>query len=744
MGSCIICGASTEGRICQSHEEDVVFEFRGTRPEQLTPGRFYRGNVDGYADFGVFIDIGDHVTGLLHRSELDRRLESLTWDPGDTVYVQVKNVRDNGNIDLGWSIRQADREFRGTLVDDPESDEGTFLPEDESDDEEPEVDGAADERVGDDGSRGYDDSVAEGAADATDTADAAAESRPWSEEGTTPDEPEADASPGRPQDESPTDGASDADASEGGTVVQQEPPTEAESNVEAADEAASDSEAEGEIDRVGVDALEDHIGETVRLEGRIVSVRQTSGPTVFELRDESGTVDCAAFEEAGVRAYPEIEVGDLVRLDGEMRRRRGELQVETEALVVLDDEAAETVTGRMDDAMAARASPPELEPMADDPAVAATTDEIRAAATAIRRAVIESRPVVIRHEASVDGYLAGAAIERATLPLVTEEHTDADAGYHYFDRRPLEDGVYDMDDATKDTTSMLSNQDRHGEKLPLVVFAATGSTRDSLDGFGLLSVYGADRVVIEAGEADGAVTDAVDTVVNPGLADDVVESDTSATALATAVARHVNDGVSDDLQHLPAASFWEDAPAAYADLASEAGYDEEALERLREAIALEAYYQSYEDKRELVTDLVFDRSEGLVEQISEQFREKLAGEVETAEANLDERAEGGVAFAVLDTDSFTHRFDFPPTGLLLDEVHRRNRDGAFVTLGVDTDELYVRSTFDLDVRTVAERAAEQVDNAGIAARGGRNRIEFVAGEREAVLDAVVDAIADLA
>jgi len=66
------------------------------------------------------------VTGLLHRSELDRRLDSLGWEPGDEVFVQVKGVRDNGNIDLAWSIRQADREFRGVLVQDGDTE---HLPE---------------------------------------------------------------------------------------------------------------------------------------------------------------------------------------------------------------------------------------------------------------------------------------------------------------------------------------------------------------------------------------------------------------------------------------------------------------------------------------------------------------------------------------------------------------------------------------------------------------------------------------
>jgi RecJ-like exonuclease len=728
MGSCIICGASTDGRICSSHEEDVVFEFKGTNPSQLASGRFYRGTVDGYADFGVFVDIGDHVTGLLHRSEIDRRLESLTWEPGDTVYVQVKGVRDNGNIDLGWSIRQDDREFRGALVDDPSSDEGTYLPDDteEAAEETPTVTTTSPdpETPTDDGSH------------TTDTTDDGADA--------DDDAPEpTDAEPDR------REGAS-AETGAGGAVVAQESPEEtdaegtettaAEPGTEDVEEAEDPEEVEPDTDlgRVSIETLEDRVGDVVRLEGRIAGVRQTSGPTVFELRDESAMVDCAAFVEAGVRAYPEVEMGDHVRLDGEVRERRGELQVETEALVVLTDDDAAAVSGRMADAMDERARPPEVEPLADDDAVSAVLEDTRDAATAIRRAIIQSRPVVVRHDATVDGYLAGAAIERAVLPLVREEHASSDAVYHYFDRRPLET-VYDMDDATKDVSSMLSNRDRHDEKLPLMVFAGVGATRDSLDGFGMLDVYGAERVVVDAGAADEGVAEAVDAIVTPEDG-----ATTSATTLASAVALHVNDGVREDLRHLPAASFWEETPDQYVDLAADAGYRTEEVERLQEAVALEAYYQSYEDKRELVEDLLFDDSEALVESVSEQFREKLATEVETAEANLEERAEGGVAFAVLDTDAFTHRFDFPSTDVLLDEVHRRNRDGAFVTLGVATDELHLRSTFDLDVRAVADRVREEVEDAGVDARGGRDRIEFVAGERDAVVDATVSAIADLA
>jgi len=460
-------------------------------------------------------------------------------------------------------------------------------------------------------------------------------------------------------------------------------------------------------------------------------------------------VDCAAFEEAGVRAYPEVETGDVVRLDGEVRVRRDELQVETEALVRLEDDEREAVEGRMADALAEEAAA-DLELLVDDPAVADRQDALDEIATIIRRAVFESRPVVVRHAATADGYVAGAGIERAVLPLVRDEHQASDAVYHYFDRRPLEDGVYDMEDATKDVTRMLDNRERHDEKLPLYVFAAAGSTKGSLDGIEFLDVYGAETVVVDGVAIDDEVAAVADTVAGA--------PERTASTLAATVAVGVNEDVRDDLLHLPAVSYWDDTPEEYADLAAAGDVDAESARRLREAIALEAFYQRYEDKRELIIDLLFDQQHGLAEQVSDQFREKLNAELETAEANLDHRlvtpdeagdedadhrSVDGTEVAVLDTESFTHRFDFPPAELLLDELYRRHRDGTPVVLGVGTDELHLRATGDVDVDAVADDAREVAPEAGIAARGARTgKVGYLSGERDAAVDAVVEATVD--
>ncbi|MFB6109518.1 MAG: DHH family phosphoesterase [Halodesulfurarchaeum sp.] len=683
MGTCVICGSPADGDVCDTHEEDVFFEFRGDHPDQLTPNRYYRGTVDGFAEFGVFVDIGP-VTGLLHRSEIPKRLESLSWESGDAVFVQVLSVHDNGNIDLGWSLRQDPREFRGRLVDDPDVG-APVLPEKTDEDAEP------------------------------------AEEAP--SDGTDHGEP----APVESQSEQSTADGGQTTTSSGGSTP--DAPAETES-----------SEIE-EPERVPVADLESALDRTVAVEGTVTDVRQTAGPTVFALEDETGTVDCAAFESAGVRAYPDVEAGDVARFVGTVEEHRNEVQLETESVSVLTGPEAKRVADRRESALAERAEPETTTLLAEDPSVAAIEADLAEAATAIRRAVIESRPVIIRHTATLAGYVGGTALERALLPLVRGEHAESGAEYHYVDRRPLEDPIYDVEAATSDVTDMLEAADRHDETHPLFVLVDAGSTAESADGLSLLSIYDAESIVVDGGYADTDAA-AADVLVSPTAAGG---SPLSTGALGAQLAAVVNDGVRDDLAHLPATSFWGDPPEPYAELASEAGYDRDTIEDIRNAVALEAYYQSYEDKRELIADLFWaEGNESLAAPLSDQFETKLETEIETARPHLERREEGGVPIDVLDVAAYTHRYDFPPTDLLLAELHRRESqaaDGPMVTIALDEDELFLERSTALDVRAIGEAVAERVEGGGVTPRGGRDgRIEFLSGRREAVLEAVIEEV----
>ncbi|QGN06687.1 S1 RNA-binding domain-containing protein [Halorhabdus sp. CBA1104] len=728
MGSCIICGTSVDGHICDVHEEDAVFEFRGSTPDQLTAGRYYRGSVDGFAEFGVFVDVGESVTGLLHESELDQRLETLDWQPGERVYVRVTNVRDNGNVDLSWSIRQADDEFRGVLIDDPDA-AHELLPAEVDSEQKAETDEQTTDQSDDRGD----------------------------------DSDESAADDGKEEPAQPAAGAvraSDQESATVGSVGDAEQASDSPADTEeAADSDAAPSEPldrePPEAPAVTVGELDDWVGETIRVTGEIVDARQTSGPTVFELRDGTGTVDCAAFVEAGVRAYPSVGDGDVVRIDGEVRERRGDLQVETEDLTVLDGPDREDVLDEIEAALRERARPDEIDPLVDDDAIAAESEPIADIVEEIRRAIMADRPVIVRHSATTDGYVGAAAIERAVLPRVRDRHSRQDAAYHYIDRRPLEGDVYDLSDATTDVTRMLSNRDRHDENLPLLVFVGAGGTEASLDGFELLDIYDAQRVVVDT-VVEPAIDEAVETTLAPRTdAATVATADgrtrgPTATTLAATVAAHVTADVRDDLTHLPAVSYWGEVPETYGDAAAQAGYDETAVQEIREAVALEAFYQSYEDKRELVTDLLFDGQResgkdgrGLASHVSEQFREKLDVAVETAEANLARRDVAGETVGVLDIEQFTHGYDFPTTMLLLDALYRRLGSDFAAIVGIDEDELHVRSDRAVDVGELAAAAEAAVEGADLQPLSTRShRIEFLAGQRSAVEDAVVEALAE--
>ena len=77
---------------------------------------------------------------------------------------------------------------------------------------------------------------------------------------------------------------------------------------------------------------EKSIKKFVKVYGEVLQIQQTSGPTIFIVSDETSIVEVAAFDEPGVRMYPEIEVGDMVSVIGEVNQRNGKIQIESSSI----------------------------------------------------------------------------------------------------------------------------------------------------------------------------------------------------------------------------------------------------------------------------------------------------------------------------------------------------------------------------------------------------------------------------
>ena len=61
---------------------------------------------------------------------------------------------------------------------------------------------------------------------------------------------------------------------------------------------------------------------------QVRSIRQTSGPTVFELKDNSGVMRATAFSRAGERAFPKIIPGENIQALVNVKKRLNDIELE--------------------------------------------------------------------------------------------------------------------------------------------------------------------------------------------------------------------------------------------------------------------------------------------------------------------------------------------------------------------------------------------------------------------------------
>ncbi|MFB6122982.1 MAG: OB-fold nucleic acid binding domain-containing protein, partial [Haloferacaceae archaeon] len=263
------------------------------------------------------------------------------------------------------------------------------------------------------------------------------------------------------------------------------------------------------------------IGDSVTIEGTVAQIKQTGGPTVFRIADESGIATCTAFEEAGVRAYPDVELEDVVRISGTVEKHDGAAQVEIDSLTALTGDVADAVRDRLEAGLAERAEPHSVEPLVEWPAFEKLRSDLEAVARQLRRTVLEGRPIRVRHHADGDGMCASLPVQLALERFITEVHEDADAPRHLFKRLPSKAPFYEMEDVTRDLNFALEGRARHGQKLPLLLMLDNGSTEEDVPAYENLAHYDMPIVVVDHHHPDPeAVEPLLDAHVNPYLYDE--------------------------------------------------------------------------------------------------------------------------------------------------------------------------------------------------------------------------------
>ena len=495
-------------------------------------------------------------------------------------------------------------------------------------------------------------------------------------------------------------------------------------------------------------------GRLVRIEGEVIQVKQTSGPTIFTISDEGGFVPCAAFESAGKRSYPHIDAGMIVSITGEVTMRDDQIQIEVMSMKLLTGEKAATVRERVEKVIEEKAAPADIPFLIQSDIMEKLKPRMLHVAKEIKKAILHSTPIILRHHADADGITSAIAIERAILPLITEIG-GADAEYYFYKRAPSKAPFYELADVTRDISFALEDSSRHGQKMPLVILVDNGSTEEDVPSMRQAKVYGIDMLVIDHHHPDEIVDQYLIGHVNPAH----VGGDFGVTAgmLCAEVARMINPSVSDTIKHLPAVSAVGDrseAPEAgrYISLASDC-YTLEELKEMALALDYEQFWLRFSSGKGIIDDILdlgdHDIHTNLVSLLCEQANTMIREQLEICLFNVkSQNLANGVIMNVIDVENYAQKFTFPPPGKTSGEVHdvltKRNPNKPLVTLGYGPDFAVIRSKGVLmNIPMIVRELREEMKGAGVSGGGHLvvGSIKFVEGMRTEVLSKLTEKIA---
>ncbi len=535
-----------------------------------------------------------------------------------------------------------------------------------------------------------------------------------------------------------------------------------------------------EIDRTKIDELDNKMGKIVRIDGEVLQIQQTSGPTIFTITDETSVTWVAAFDEAGVRAYPDIEIGDVIEVIGDVNQHGGKTQIENRSLTKLVGEKHDKFNQIIEEALDKRSEPDDVEFLVKSHILNKLKPKMREAAKKIRRAILDGRSILVRHHADADGICAGVAMEKAVIPLIEDVNPSNDAQYYYFKRSPSKAPFYELEDVVKDLSFALEDRERHGQKLPLIVLLDNGSTEEDIISLMQAKIYDIEIVVIdhhfpgellteeiEDNEIVGgtvAVDEYVDVHVNPYLVGG--DSQLTAGALATEVAHIINPEIKDKIKHLPAvAAIGDHADSGevyqYLDIANEKGFSKDHLSKIAECIDFEAYFLRFMNGRGIMDTILaidnIDKHEKMIEVLYREYQKRVDSQLRAALPNIERfQFKNGIYFNMMDVEKYAHKFTFPAPGKTCGFVHDSvvkeiGEDKPIITLGHGPDFGVIRATeavnekFGFSVNTIVDELSRDIPSAGIDGGGHEcaGSIKYIEGLEKEVLGDFVSKIENM-
>lgn len=507
------------------------------------------------------------------------------------------------------------------------------------------------------------------------------------------------------------------------------------------------------------------VGQRFTGRGKVTVVKQTSGPTLMMLDDGTKVFTFKAFVKPGIRAYPEIEQGDFAKVTFVLSKRMDNIEGEVREMYKLSDDESKQFKEEIEAANQAKYLPTCTEFTIKSEVLEALKPRFIQVATMIRQAVMERRPIILRHDADCDGYSSAMCMQRAIIALMNEDSgNDRLLPYQNFKRAPSKAPFYEYEDAMKDMAYWLRDKVKNGAKAPLVIITDNGSTEEDILGYRQVKLYDCPIAVIDhhyPGEKDAEGKVAVDHLIqghiNPYL--EGFDSNVCSGMLGYELARFIYEKNGNEVMIPAMAGILDHVDGTekeqYIKAAEEKGYTQEYMTKLGTLVYLQSHYLRFQEAREFVDDLY-----GNDKKVQQELVDMLYPEIEK---RFSETKKIGKHYAkVNDLGKFylvefegekgTSRGQFPAVGLATNQIHamfEEELDKPVITMTFGSTFLTIRVSDAINGFSVptfcTEWIQKKIPHTGADGGGHEHAgsVKFVEYAKDEVLDLFKEYVKDI-
>lgn len=448
---------------------------------------------------------------------------------------------------------------------------------------------------------------------------------------------------------------------------------------------------------------------TVAVVGRVNRILQTAGPTIFMVSDGTASLALKGFIKPGERAYPEIQEDAIVKAIIELGEFRGELEGDVKKMYEVSGNQKREFLKSIEEIERKRAKVTQEGFLVQSKILDKLKKDFISAATEVRLAIIQDRPIIVRHHNDADGYSSGFALERAILPLIEAQHNSEKAAWEFFTRAPCAAPFYEIDDSIIDTANSLRNVAKFSNKMPLIIIADNGSSPEDLMAIKQGKIHGSDFIVVDHHYFENdVISEEVKVHINPFLVGED-GSHYSAGMLCSELARFINPDV-DNISQIPAMAGFADMihlgnpeiMEKYLKIAEKEGYTKELLSDIALVIDYVSAKVRFMEVREYI-EVLFgqprSKQKALVKLMAPYIRDLDRKGLSIGKSNAKLEKLGKITLQLINIEDTFPGFGFFPkpgraVGLVHDDLKYSGKikDNAIVTAGIMRTAITLRAT----------------------------------------------------